>query len=185
MSTEQSFHCREQACDSVFQGTGQELAAAGWFLPRGASARYAYCPAHLPAWVPEWRENKMRARSSAEAFRARTARHEQTNGALARPVRWQLALSWPTAWDVRGDFFKLAEAKAYELGGGTSGGGIMTGAPLYNSPSTLTAVFTAEESALTFVDWVKSYFTPRRHEDCDVRFYSLKLERIERYAIAY
>lgn len=177
------FKCSEKSCDAAFEGEVTDLASKGWFLPRGASHNWATCAGHSPSWVPEWREKKAREQEVKRRAQFDRAVDEQGQVVLRSPVRWELRLSWPTAWSE--DLYFDAKDKAYELGGGVIKGGIMTGSPLYNSPSDLFAVFPDEDSALIFFDWVKTYLARRAHDACDTRHWHGKLRKVEDYDLDF
>lgn len=61
-AAENPVHCARSAdlgCAESFPGSkfsAIKAAEAGWFFSRAKDE--AYCPAHVPSWVPAWRERK-------------------------------------------------------------------------------------------------------------------------------
>lgn len=86
--------CAEAGCDSVWPDRSSwdaiKAHGAGWLLMKNGDA---WCPEHLPEWVPRWRAKMERERKAEQ--RARKA--EMQPGLTAMRSFWTEAASWPRA----------------------------------------------------------------------------------------
>ena len=64
-SQQEDKHCSAVGCaKSIKDHYWGHVKAEGWFFSKAGEA---YCPEHLPEWVPAWRERVARAREQRSA----------------------------------------------------------------------------------------------------------------------
>lgn len=190
MAEVKPFFCRIAPCEASFTGSPEESVELGWFTPKGAANKYAYCPKHAPEWVEPWRARR-KAQAIMRFWSEINALAEDRLEKLERLDHvFRVVGAVPKAWvgeprstfldsdyNVITDFWHDARCEAVRLGGAV--------AEVWGD-STVTQfdfVFADEPTALNFMESFRIGLKVQAFPDTDHRRFKLHLISSKRFAL--